>query len=244
VARDDYPDVDFVAGPPDPAADEELPEPKDRAGPLWQRLKRPLSIAAILAVVATTAVKLSSFSDGTASAAQDHATPTPTTSTHVRPGDLAGQSIPVNFPVAGRGDGIITDRGNDVPCPPSHACLSIHAVPPTVIDAVRARFPGASDQSSTTVQFTDHTVHRVVLWLRTMHVGVDKGQLDIRIVPLAPGDPNDAGYSTDGTGLLAYTHRRLAGYTVEVVAHLSHTTKVPLAQLAELATDVRLVAVR
>lgn len=259
MARDDFPDVDFVVGRPDSGADEDLPEPKDREWTLLRRAKRPLGIAAVIAVAVLGAVKLASLGDGTSTAAAPP-TPTPLPSHgYVRRIDVPRpevfpstvEPVPVGsgtgriFILPG-GSGVVAIPGPPVrpddpaACLPGVSCISSDSVPADVLAAIRAAFPGARPLSAGTV-LTHFDGPGSKLWFR--QVNARAGNLDILVRVQQPrSNDRPHGESTDhGDGAIAYLETHEQGLTVQVQVDAPSGHVTALAKLRALAADRRLL---
>lgn len=229
-------DVDFVLTSPDSGGDEDLVEPIERDYALLHRVRRPVGYLLVLGLVAYGVFELTTLRG---SSNLDASTPTPT---RVVP-SVVEPSVSIETLDLGPGiNGLISDDGAAMACPPPHACLVAHDLPPVVLPRIQKVFPLAHLTSSTTVEIADANESSRSLWFREVAAAAGRVTVDIRIKQLAVGDQVENGQSNDGAGVLAYATRIVHGYSVQVLAHVPKDQTAPLKKLAALAADPTLLA--
>lgn len=216
MARDDYPDVDFSVGRSDPGADEDLPQPRDRDWALLRHARRPLGCVAAIAAIVLGMVKLTSVDHRSTTAAAP--TRTPVGPTHVAP------IVPTDPAV----------------CPPVISCISSDTAPADVRAAVRAAFPGAQQQSATTVlDHNDSPGSR--LWFRQIRAGSSDLAILVRVLQPRPDASLRDGITRGGDRTVSFVAVRSHGLVVQVQVDSPSGSVPGVDALRKLAADRRLL---
>ena len=239
------PEIEFVDADGDPGYDEELPSAARR-----ERSPRARRALAVLAVLAVAALLISRLADREADGPPTaHASSSPSPRSVPVPAptsqlslSFALTSLPV-LSVRHDTDTVIPVRIVPEPGPACSArdvCRTTDAVPGPVLQALRARYPGITVDSATSV-LSGPSKRQLEMRTRTVlaHTSAETVIVDIR--PMVATDSTQVSSGGSGAGVSVVVTVADLGWTVTVTVRNPRSLDADTATPSALATDGRLL---
>jgi hypothetical protein len=248
---DDLPEVDFVVSEARPAEDEELPQPTARAQrSRIARLRADLVVAVL--VLGGGLVVARALSHGEGPKPPGSASLAPSTRSYGTGAPDSGSGLlngMATISVTGRATAkalpVLPGTTYDDParCPDGIDCSTVTSVPGPVFEALDAAFPGLTLESATTVRLDVKNYGRA-LWFLQANARVGTKQILLRLTMRRASDVDRYGVIRSGRTAVTYYGHSLLPYFVLVQVDQPIGREQPLAPLADLVRDVRLLARR